>query len=487
MNRNRGFQFVTDADRRRADLFWEALVGGGHRRNSSSRQASASWAPHASEATWTEETDFSSWPTLVSLPDDIVERVRRNREGVPVRTGELKEKTGGYFAIGKSFDPSELLTPAEQQSPRLTDILTRLHQELIGEGKTSAVMTGDGAGFTWGQGLAHGGALEPWVNKLFSAKPEAKAELLELGITLDGKTWKIVDTARKQVATGEAAIQLINGREPADDKRRLLSCFMHISEKLGSDAATAQWRVVKDMYFTGKVPQQVVDDTAWSAKAICYVIHCAMWGSFAGWDRFRSTGGDSKKILRLEAEFTPYAKNTGTYLLVPSERGTVSPSITMLRNMGHGYMIADGIVQPMATLAEARPGDVVFQMDKLSKHPFYGLRGVPPVYRPLEELMEAVLAVHHFSMERLLAHFDKIRDKGGKNKGYARLEAMRDYYASPDNPRKEHVGLRPRVAMDAVLHRGEGVASSGWLLKDCEYAALPPDQVELIKRKLGSP
>ena len=98
--------------------------------------------------------------------------------------------------------------------------------------------------------------------------------------------------------------------------------------------------------------------------------------------------------------------------------------------------------------------------------------------------MDEILSVHHYSMAHLLTYFDKVRDKGGKNKGYARLKAMRDFYASDQNRRKELVGPRPRIAMDAVLHRGEG-ESGRWIHNECQYASLPVDQVDLIKKKVG--
>jgi hypothetical protein len=265
---------------------------------------------------------------------------------------------------------------------------------------------------------------------------------------------------------------------------------MNVAEQFGTEAANAQWSVTKKRFFydakTGP-PREVIDDaTAWDAKAVCYVIHCAMWGNFAGWHRFKKTGGDSKKILRLEVDYTRYYENRGSYILVPSKLGEreIFPSITMLRNMGDRYMIRDGIVEPLDALANARKGDVVFQMDRTPTPGLYVLRGVPAVYDPEREMMDEIIAVQAYSMSALLTHFGKIRDQGGKNKGYQRLKAMRDYYASDRNPKKESFGLRPRIAMDAVLHRAEGEASR-WILDDCQRASLPGDQVQLIKKTVG--
>jgi hypothetical protein len=98
--------------------------------------------------------------------------------------------------------------------------------------------------------------------------------------------------------------------------------------------------------------------------------------------------------------------------------------------------------------------------------------------------MDEIESVQGYSMKDLLKYFDNVRDKGGRNKGYARLKAMRDFYASDQNPRKEEWGLRPRIAMDAVLHRGEG-ESGMWLRNEGRNARLPLDQLELIMKKVG--
>jgi hypothetical protein len=482
MNRS-SFSFGSPTERRQADLFWADLAG--------VRAGRRKFAPAFEAEDFAESPELRTWPTLSTLPENLNNEIIANRNKVTSRASEIRLAPNGYYALGKNFAPSVLCTPQEEQNPRVKEILTRLNDEIAGEGRTASVMTGDGAGFTWGVGLAHGGSLEAWVNDFFTTTPAAKDALLDLGITLSGTTWKIVDTATKDVKTGEAAIALINGREPADTKKLLLSIFMNVAEQFGVQAANAQWNVTKTNFFYNKVsgpPQDVIDNTtAWSAKALCYVIHCAMWGKFAGWPRFKRTGGDSRRILRLEVDYTRFYERQGSYILVPPKYGTkgISPSGSMLTNLGHRYMIDDRIVEPLDSLANARAGDVVFQMSPgASKQPLYVLRGVPPQYDPQEELMDEILAVHHYSMAQLLGYFDKVRDKGGKNKGYPRLKAMRDYYASDQNRRKELVGPRPRIAMDAVLHRAEG-ESGRWIHNECKYASLPSDQVELIKKKVG--
>lgn len=72
--------------------------------------------------------------------------------------------------------------------------------------------------------------------------------------------------------------------------------------------------------------------------------------------------------------------------------------------------------------------------------------------------------------------------------GYKKTLDVRNWYASPDNPKRELYGLRPQVAMDAILHRNEG-ESAQWILSECELAGIRPpkyaDQYDLIKSTIG--
>ena len=72
--------------------------------------------------------------------------------------------------------------------------------------------------------------------------------------------------------------------------------------------------------------------------------------------------------------------------------------------------------------------------------------------------------------------------------GYKEVLDMRNWYASPENPKREVFGLRPRVAMDAILHRNEG-PSAAWILSECELAGISAtrcsDQYDLIKKTIG--
>ena len=72
--------------------------------------------------------------------------------------------------------------------------------------------------------------------------------------------------------------------------------------------------------------------------------------------------------------------------------------------------------------------------------------------------------------------------------GYKEVLDMRNWYASPENPKKEAFGLRPRVAMDAILHRNEG-PGAGWILSECELASISEtrcsDQYAAIKQTIG--
>lgn len=476
------FAFTSPYERRRADAFWAYLFG----------------EPGAAASETAEGDDLRSWPGLTTLPDSIVDRIAANRDQVPIRASEFRPYAAGYSYPGKTIPPSEICTAQEKADGRLKEILERLDEDLKGEGGTSAVQTGDSVRFTWGRGFAHRAFLELWVKEFLTSTPAARAMLLDLGITLDGTTWKIVDTASKVVAVGEQAIELLSPKKPDDTTKRLLTIFMNVSEKFGTEAANAQWKITKEKVFYNKMlgpPKEVIEDPAWSKEAICYVIHCAMWGTFAGWERFKATGGDSKKILRLEVDCTEYYEKRGEFILVPPTygkgRNQVSPSATMLKNMGAGYMIETGIVERLSLLEGAGPGDVVFEMSRAASpgQPFYILRGVPVMYDRFAEMMKEIRSVQAYRMSALLRYFRDVRAKHkniacGRLRGYTRLKALRDWYASSENPRKHAFGLRPRVAMDAVLHRGEG-QPSGWILNDARSANLPADQVELIKKEVG--
>jgi hypothetical protein len=472
------FSIVSAAERRQADLFWADLIG----------VPARTW-----ETEFAEGDDLRSWPTLTKLPDSIVDQIVANRSRITRRDSELRAVENGYSASGRTFPRSAMFTPEEEQNPRLQALLKRLDYELGGEGGTSAILTGDRAKFTWGRGYAHKVALAAWVKEFFATTPQAKEALLDLGITMSDGVWKIVDTDSRTVKSGEAAIDFLNKRDPPETKKLLLSIFMNVAEQFGTAAADAQWKATKQLYFD-TAPKDIVNDPKWSPEAFCYVVHCLMWGRPAGWDRFRATGGDMKKILRLEVDYTRYFEEREGFLFVPPKMGGVFPSITMLLNMGRGYMVRDcvtedcinsRVLEPLGSLAGAQKGDVVFQLPKkTAKSEYYVLRGVPRMYDKLEELMDKIEKIQATQMSGLLKYFDQVRDKNGKNKGYAELKQMRDHYASSKNPRKESMGLRPRVAMDAVLHRGEG-EPSGWILSDARRANLPPDQIELIKKKVG--
>jgi len=72
--------------------------------------------------------------------------------------------------------------------------------------------------------------------------------------------------------------------------------------------------------------------------------------------------------------------------------------------------------------------------------------------------------------------------------GYKETLDNRNWYTSPDNPKKEAWGPRPRIAMDAILHKNEGDGAR-WVLDECERAGLVApkygDQYNLIKSTLG--
>lgn len=73
--------------------------------------------------------------------------------------------------------------------------------------------------------------------------------------------------------------------------------------------------------------------------------------------------------------------------------------------------------------------------------------------------------------------------------GYKKTLDVRNWYASGENPKREAFGLRPLVAMDAILHRNEGDGAN-WILDVAARAGITaqknPDQYNLIKSTIGA-
>lgn len=534
--------------------------------------------------------DFYTWPTYTSpVPASILNKVAENRKAIPLpASGFVPFKVDGvatgysYPAHGKNLKPANICSPEEAADPRLRPIMERLNEEMSGEGGVSAILTGDGAQFTWGRGLAHNGALEKSFMEFITRDKEAKRRFLDCGIILEDKTWKVVDLESNTVQSGESAIGLLNGTKPEAVKKNLLSVFIKITEDHLASASQAQWDVFKKLFFYDVNPRIPPDAIAnWTPEAICYVVHCHAWGKFANWTRFGSTGGDLKKILRLEVDYTGFYEDKGTHTLVPAVQGNRTPALTMLNNMGHGHMKT--ALEPWQDEAELKAkvqkGDVVFQMYKGTKPAYYCLRGTERAYDPNNKYDIWVEQNHAHSMENLLAAIEKLGKKeaqathdryvsaGNPNKGkwglrpqialeaflnknagigaagilekartvgitlastpdqylalarmigvdkydawveknhalpmdylvkaagnmkYQETQAHRDWYTSGKNQKKEKFGPRPRIAMDAILHKGEGPGAS-WILNECEWAGIGknacPDQYDIIKRTIGT-
>jgi|GEM_PF-4124474 len=75
-----------------------------------------------------------------------------------------------------------------------------------------------------------------------------------------------------------------------------------------------------------------------------------------------------------------------------------------------------------------------------------------------------------------------------KSRTYAENKNTREWYASDANSKKESFGGRPRIALDAVLHKNEGQASA-WILNDCARAGITeeatPAQLAILKQTIG--
>jgi len=374
---------------------------------------------------------------------------------------------------------------------KIKAILDRFYIEKGGEGGTSAVVTGDGALFTWGSGIGFTGYLKDALTRFLNTCEAGKNALLDYGISVYKNTFMIVNTDTKTVLTNKAAAQHIDGvdTDTANPlKKLLMTAFVKVTEDNIQMAANAQWECLKINYFY-KAPQPIPIDVLykWSPEAICYVIHCSMWGTFATWPKFAETGGDLKKILSIEVNHTKFYDDKGTYKLVQPVRDSMAPSGTMLENMGHRIMIEKKCVEPLASLSDIRSGDIVFKMNTVvSKQEYYILRAATGITNPKDDINTFIANKQGLPMSDLLAAFSKVR--GSDSAGYKKLQDMRDWYASDANAKKEAFGSRPRIAMDAILHRNEG-STAGWILSDCEQASISQtscsDQYDLIKSTIG--
>lgn len=452
---------------------------------------------------------FESWPTMTGkLPATILERVKNARAAIPMLDEKALYSNGnGYAYNGRFAAPSELFAPEDesddnpQRRAKFKQVLERFATvELRGEGGMSAVMTGDGAKFTWGPGLT-GDTLVSAFASFLNNTPAAKTDLLECGISIHGGSWKIVDLDRGEVKSGSDALDFLNGIDPkgSDVRRRLLSAIVAATNANLTQAANAQWPSIKKnhVYPTSfKPPKAVLEDARWDAGSICYVLHCGYWGTFPGWEEFKKTNGDLKKILRLEAEFT-YARNNGSVLLVKQKDqnpngSPIYPATTMLFNFGGGLVQEKHLLAPLNNLSEASDGDVVFEIAKPYRNTYNAdyaaLRGVPRQFDLSGECIPWFDQHHFLSMKELLAACD---DLSKKNK----LRLYRNWYDSGPNPGREgnpqfnRWGLRPRVAMDTVLLRKRDATVKAKILDDARSAGISEtqcqDQFALIKSRLG--
>lgn len=456
--------------------------------------------------------DFPQWPTMSNpLPDSFIAWVTAKRNAIDVSKYKFGDQTrlinkvktlSGHSYAGKPLRPTTVVEPAdlaglgESDQAKMAALVERLHEEMKSEGGVSAQMTGDPARFTWGRGLT-GVPLAEAFTEFLDKAPGAKDAFLDCGVTMIGGQWRIIDTHTGGWKTGNEALDILDGYEPKDEKRRMLAVFAKITEDNLQAAADAQWPRFKDRFLRKapfKPPQDVL--RTWTPEAIAYVIHLGAWGAnWKGWGEFAKTGGDRAKILRFETDALPASYFTADqpYVRVKAEGGGAFPSNTMIFALGLGMMWKDGIVKPIGGLGEAGKGDVVFEVpkphkDKVGGADFVILRGVPRMFTPKdpekEEFAKWVADNHYKDMEHLL--------KACEARGYQKLLKTRNWFAALDEngvaPQEQKYGLRPRVAMDAILHKGDP-GSAGWILSDADRAGINEnqcwDQYALLKAKLN--
>jgi hypothetical protein len=174
------------------------------------------------------------------------------------------------------------------------------------------------------------------------------------------------------------------------------------------------------------------------------------------------------------------------YILVPYIKGNVTPAPTMLNNMGHDCMKSKDVTVFWKDSAElqrnVRTGDVVFQMG--DKNPsYYALQDTSQVFDANQKYDVWIEKHHALPMAGLIKELGKL-DKTGKKE----VQATRDRYVAENNPNKGKWGLRPQIAMDAVIHKNEGIGAA-WLFDQFKFAEITitesNDQYLAVSESIG--
>ncbi len=185
-------------------------------------------------------------------------------------------------------------------------------------------------------------------------------------------------------------------------------------------------------------------------------------------------------------------------------QGTKTVVRKMKLNQGHFPNLANG--WPFLDGTLGRPLNTWLSIYKAKDH------FTAPLIKPIRKSRDAATTTHasgeaeeshpetqHASVEDKRSDMDIfVAENQGRSMAdllvtlsslsYAELKDIRDWYANPSNPKHEKFGPRPRVAMDAVLHKGEGDGSA-WILSEAKSAGISPnehsDQYRLLADKLG--
>jgi len=456
---------------------------------------------------------FPSWPkrTGETLPAAFIDRIVKGRAAMPAYTykPETKKKKDGTVAqSGYSYGgkkdglaPSVIFTAQEESDPKRKAVVQLVYKDMYKEGGVSAVMTGDTAIFTWGRGISFQSTALPQAFRDFLQKaPGAKDALLECGITIVGSTnadWRIVDVKNGKVLSGADAIHHLDGAEPADEKQGMLNSIAKVTEDFLQQATDSQWYAFKQnfMYLGDhKVPDDVIQ--TWPPKSVAYVVHAGAYGNFVkAWPEYGKTQGDAAKILHIAAMRNQHTAE-GNHILVPKQVGAAAPSTTLLFGMGQEMMVNDGIVKRLDGYpGSAQADDIVFEIVSARQTAKTG------AYMVLRTQSAAVAkasadsgpfdpeiwidAHQGLAMNILLEKCEEL--------GYDRLRHTREWYSRLVGPPgkeapAEKDGPRVRLAMDAVLHKGEGEGGR-WILDAAERALIMPpkyqDQYDFLKAKIG--
>ncbi|HTO89854.1 MAG TPA: peptidoglycan-binding domain-containing protein [Candidatus Sulfotelmatobacter sp.] len=243
-----------------------------------------------------ERADWRPYVGKDSLPDEIVEIVKRNRAKYPTKT--LPPAQGGPNNSYEGPDKYDYKPPASHQKwatayfqKKQSDVtgheksgLTAYLNMLVHEGYPASLQTYDGLIVTWGVGLGGtGNGVHTFEN--LNKDPAMKQRLDDIGINFFDVDYHVVDVAKKKVVTSSVGkskgedwrhiVPLKSCREQPD----LLCALIGISEDPATREAVAEAMYTVYKTSTALWPNQ---DKVFTEALYFMVTHLRAWVPAAG-------------------------------------------------------------------------------------------------------------------------------------------------------------------------------------------------------------